>query len=217
MVELARPLLCKWAKYKDKVVIETGKFESGTVRYDLQNPQKISHILLYIMLVLGASDDFLLVAPSEHLCRQYLNTFLHICSEIGIPVGPSQALTFFGVELDPGSTSFILLNNTVNELVDASLAPRTNIMYNRIWEIFCGFCKSYLTVPDSNLPVSITTLSLYLAHFREPSCGGMYFKKAFDFHQPRALIWASKFSQNCLHLPENYATCNMKMEVHLDW
>jgi hypothetical protein len=24
------------------------------------------------------------------------------------------------------------------------------------------------------------------------------------------------FSQNCLHLPENYATCNMKMEVHLD-
>jgi hypothetical protein len=25
---------------------------------------------------------------------------------------------------------------------------------------------------------------------REPICGGMYFKKAFDFHQPRALIWA---------------------------
>jgi hypothetical protein len=83
-------------------------------------------------LLLHILDDFLLVAPSEHLCRQYLNTFLHICSEIGIPVGPSQALTFFGVELDPGSTSFILLNNTVNELVDASLAPRTNIMYNRI-------------------------------------------------------------------------------------
>jgi hypothetical protein len=37
-------------------------------------------------------------------------------------------------------------------------------MYNRIWEIFCGFCKSYLTVADLNLPVSITTLSLYLAH-----------------------------------------------------
>ena len=79
-------------------------------------------------------------------------------------VGPSQALNFFGVELDPGSTSFILLNNTVNELVDASLAPRTKIMYNRIWEMFCGFCKSYLTVANSNLPVSITTLSLYLAH-----------------------------------------------------
>jgi hypothetical protein len=30
MVELARPLLCKWAKYKDQVVIVTGKSESAT-------------------------------------------------------------------------------------------------------------------------------------------------------------------------------------------
>jgi len=37
-------------------------------------------------------------------------------------------------------------------------------MYNRIWENFCGFCKTYLIVADSNLPVTITTLSLYLAH-----------------------------------------------------
>ena len=97
-------------------------------------------------LLLHILDDFLLVAPSEHLCQQYLNTFLHICSEIGIPmapkktVGPSQVLTLLGVELDPGSTSITLLNNTVDELVDASLAPRTKIMYNRVWEHFCGFC-----------------------------------------------------------------------------
>lgn len=57
-------------------------------------------------LLLHIVDDILFVAPSKHLCQQYLNTFLHICSEIGIPmapkktVGPSQVLTFLGVELD---------------------------------------------------------------------------------------------------------------------
>ena len=35
---------------------------------------------------------------------------------------------------------------------------------------------------------------------REPICGRMYFKKAFDFHRPSALLWASDFPRSIAKL-----------------
>ena len=51
-------------------------------------------------------DDFLIVAPTESLCHSQLNIFLDTCHYLGIPIalektiGPSQILSFAGVELD---------------------------------------------------------------------------------------------------------------------
>lgn len=51
-------------------------------------------------------DDFLIVAPTEDLCRRTLDKFLGLCKSLGIPIasektaGPSQILTFLGIELD---------------------------------------------------------------------------------------------------------------------
>ena len=49
---------------------------------------------------------FLILASTYDNCKQYLDTFLHICNEIGLPmaadktVGPTTCLTFLGIELD---------------------------------------------------------------------------------------------------------------------
>ena len=56
-------------------------------------------------LILHILDDFLILAPT-YSCKQYLDTFLHICNEIGLPMaadktfGPTTCLTFLGIELD---------------------------------------------------------------------------------------------------------------------
>lgn len=56
--------------------------------------------------VLHVLDDFLFIAPSEHLCQLMLREFLAICMFVGIPVAkdktepPSTALTFLGIHID---------------------------------------------------------------------------------------------------------------------
>ena len=37
-------------------------------------------------------DDFLIVAQTKELTDYYLNTFLHICKEIGIPMAPDKTI-----------------------------------------------------------------------------------------------------------------------------
>ena len=61
---------------------------------------------LSIPYILHLLDDFLIVAPTESLCHSQLNIFLDMCSYIGVPIapektaGPSQILSFAGIELD---------------------------------------------------------------------------------------------------------------------
>jgi len=50
----------------------------------------------------------------------------------------------------------------VSTLLDSSLATSTRQMYKRIWQDFYNCC-AYLTPFEAEVPVSITTLSLYLA------------------------------------------------------
>ena len=61
---------------------------------------------LHITDILHLLDDFLIISPTEDLCRKQLHLFLILCSYLGIPmgpkktVGPSQITSFDGIELD---------------------------------------------------------------------------------------------------------------------
>ena len=61
---------------------------------------------LHINDMLHLLDDFLIIAPTEDLCRKQLDLFLLLCSYLGIPmapektVGPSQIISFAGIQLD---------------------------------------------------------------------------------------------------------------------
>ena len=72
---------------------------STAVEWVARNKLKIDFILHLL-------DDFLLVAPSAHLCQQQLDLFLSLCAYLGIPIapektcGPATSLSFAGIELD---------------------------------------------------------------------------------------------------------------------
>ena len=61
---------------------------------------------LHINDILHLLDDFLIISPTEDLCRKQLDLFLLLCSYLGIPiahektVGPSQIILFACIELD---------------------------------------------------------------------------------------------------------------------
>ena len=66
----------------------------------------VAHHKLSIPCILHLLDDFFIVAPTESLCQSQLNIFLSMCYYLGIPIapektlGPSQILSFAGIELD---------------------------------------------------------------------------------------------------------------------
>ena len=66
----------------------------------------IAQSKLHINDILHLLDDFLIISPTEDLCRKQLDLFLMLCSYLGIPmapektVGPSQIISFAGIELD---------------------------------------------------------------------------------------------------------------------
>ena len=61
---------------------------------------------LHINDILHLLDDFLIISPTEDLCRKQLDLFLLLCSYLGIPMAPektvghSQIISFAGIELD---------------------------------------------------------------------------------------------------------------------
>lgn len=72
---------------------------SCAIQWVAQSHLSISH-MLHIL------DDFLIIETSHGQCKEHLNNFIHLCSEVGIPLaaekteGPSTTLTFAGIELD---------------------------------------------------------------------------------------------------------------------
>ena len=60
---------------------------------------------LHINDILHLLDDFLIISPTEDLCRKQLDLLLLLCSYLGMPmapektVGPSQIISFAGIEL----------------------------------------------------------------------------------------------------------------------
>ena len=68
--------------------------------------ERIAQKKLHIPYILHLLDDFLIVSPTVDSCQHQLDTFLLLCSYLGIPmapektVGPSTTLAFAGIELD---------------------------------------------------------------------------------------------------------------------
>ena len=61
------------------------------------------------------------------------------------------------------STEVARLNTTVCQLIDSSLAKSTKKMYIRIWNEYKNFFSSYLDIEDARIPISISSLSVFLA------------------------------------------------------
>ena len=78
---------------------KTFEIFSTAIEWIAQNKLHITHILHLL-------DDFLIISPREELCQKQLDLFLTLCSYLGIPmapektVGPSQIISFAGIELD---------------------------------------------------------------------------------------------------------------------
>ena len=72
---------------------------STSLEWIAKNKLGIPHIIHIL-------DDFLIIEPTIRECKASLDRFLTFCSEIGVPmapektVGPSQVITFAGIELD---------------------------------------------------------------------------------------------------------------------
>ena len=72
---------------------------STTLVWILQNVYKVKHVVKVL-------DDFLFIVCTKNLCQAYLDSFLHLCSKLGVPVSqektttPSQIITFLGIQLD---------------------------------------------------------------------------------------------------------------------
>ena len=66
----------------------------------------IAKNLLHIQFMIHLLDDFLLVSPAFDTCLVQLENFLALCDYLGIPmapdktIGPSNVLSFAGIELD---------------------------------------------------------------------------------------------------------------------
>ena len=61
---------------------------------------------LHIPYILHLLDDFLIISPTQVICKKQLELFLMLCRWLGIPMapektaGPSTAMAFAGIELD---------------------------------------------------------------------------------------------------------------------
>ena len=64
-------------------------------------PERVAYSLYFALL-----DDFLIISPSNESCQHQLDTFLMLCSFLGIPMAPektvglSTTLAFAGIQLD---------------------------------------------------------------------------------------------------------------------
>ena len=80
-------------------LLKTFETFSTAIEWIAQNKLHITHILHLL-------DDLLIISPKEDLCQKQLDLFLMLSSYLGIPmapekiVGPSQIISFAGIELD---------------------------------------------------------------------------------------------------------------------
>ena len=98
-------------KWKDYIYID------GCIPFGLRSAPKLFNILADILswiaqkrgvsYVIHYLDDFLTMGlPLSRVCQQNLNTFIRLCSELGVPLapnkveGPPTTLTFLGIILD---------------------------------------------------------------------------------------------------------------------
>ena len=72
---------------------------STALKWILQNKLQVGTVVKVL-------DDFLFIANTKQQCQAALNSFIYMCHELGVPVayhktaGPTQIITFLGIELD---------------------------------------------------------------------------------------------------------------------
>ena len=98
-------------KWKEYIYID------GCIPFSLRSAPKLFNILVDILswiaqkrgvsYIIHYLDDFLAMGPpSSPICQQNLNTFIGLCSELGVPLAtnkvenPSTTLIFLGIILD---------------------------------------------------------------------------------------------------------------------
>ena len=76
-----------------------------------------------ILYVVHYLDDFLICAPSSELCKNWMSKFKSIFDDIGVPiagdktVGPSNTLTYLGIEIDTYTQSIRLPKDKYSALL----------------------------------------------------------------------------------------------------
>ena len=100
-------------------------YVDGALPFGLRSAPKIfmavADALQWVMLQRGVSmvdhylDDFITMGPpNSDLCRNNLEFILAVCRDLGVPLaiekleGPSQCLTFLGIEIDTASSQLHL-------------------------------------------------------------------------------------------------------------
>lgn len=95
-------------------------------------------------------------------------------------------------------------------LVDASLSEDTKKSYNRIWLDFLNFCNTFLSISEASLPITVATLSLYMAYLHEKGFAAStlytynsaiaYFHKIRGLHDPYNSFYIGKLLQGAKRL-----------------
>ena len=72
---------------------------SSALEWIARKKMKIDHIIHLL-------DDFLIIAPSQMLCKGQLHLFLDLCSYLGIPIAPEKTITLSFADIELDSVSF---------------------------------------------------------------------------------------------------------------
>jgi len=116
-------------KWKEKIYID------GCLPFGLRSAPKLFNILAdlvsWIAVEEGVScifhylDDFLIIGPPHSsVCKQNLDTFMHLCYNLGIPLasekieGPSTSLSFLGITLDTARMEIRLPKDKLSRIQD---------------------------------------------------------------------------------------------------
>ena len=91
-------------------------------------------------------DDFMFIANTKELCQEYLNVFMYICKDIGIPLSPSKTTipatdtVFLGIQLDTIKQAAQL---PIEKRKRKSLSKSSIKQYDRYWSDFKRFYRQH--------------------------------------------------------------------------
>ena len=104
-------------------------------------PERVAYSLYFALL-----DDFLIISPSNESCQHQLDTFLMLCSFLGIPmapektVGPSTTLAFAGIQLDTALMEARLTQEKLDKCQDLLSTFLRNSSGDSVVDRFAQFC-----------------------------------------------------------------------------
>lgn len=109
-----------------------------------------------ITSVVKVLDDFLFIHHDRDQCLNYLQTFLDLCSYLGVPIahhkteGPSNIITFLGIQLDTISMEARLPPDKLSSYSDdvATLAKRSSITLRQLKSVIGKLTFTTSVIPS---------------------------------------------------------------------